>query len=158
MGRTERAFYHALAALLFAAARAQHLKDVILPAVQNGEIVLCDRFVDSSLVYQGMARGLGVEWIKSINRFAFQEGAPDVTLYFRMPSRVALARRMAVSQPDRIEQAGSAFHEQTEAGFEALYRQHPERYLAVDAAQPVEQVTEEAFQKLFARMVERGVL
>ncbi|MBR6186680.1 MAG: dTMP kinase [Clostridia bacterium] len=145
-------------ALLFAASRAQHLRDVILPAVRSGQIVLCDRFVDSSLVYQGIARGLGLGWIESINRFAFEEGAPDVTLYFRMSSRDALARRMAVSQPDRIEQAGDQFHTQTEKGFETLCRQNPDRYLAVNAAQSVETVTEEAFQKLFQRMVERGVL
>ena len=145
-------------ALLFAASRAQHLRDVILPAKESGRIVLCDRFVDSSLVYQGLARGLGLDWVKQINRFAFQDGAPDVTLYFRMPSRDAMARRLAVSQPDRIEQAGSAFHGQTEAGFEVLYRENPERFIAVNAAQPKESVTEEAFGKLFARMQERGVL
>ena len=145
-------------ALLFAAARAQHLKDVILPAVQNGEIVLCDRFVDSSLVYQGMARGLGLDWVKEINRAAFRDGAPDVTLYLRMDHEAAMARRLAVSQPDRIEQAGDSFHARTEAGFEALYQQEPDRFLAVNAAQAPEAVTEEAFGKLFERMGEGGVL
>ena len=145
-------------ALLFAASRAQHLKDVIKPAVARGQIVLCDRFVDSSLVYQGIARELGLEWIGQINRFALRENAPDATLYLRMDSRTALTRRLAVSQPDRIEQAGNAFHSRTEEGFEALWRQHPERYLMINAAQAPEKVTEEAFRLLFARMLERGVL
>ncbi len=145
-------------ALLFAASRAQHLKEVILPAVQRGEIVLCDRFVDSSMVYQGAARGLGMDWVREINRPAFQEGAPDATLYLRMSSEKALARRMAVSQPDRIEKAGRAFHAETERAYETLYREHPERFVAVDADQEPEKVTEEAFEKLFARMTERGVL
>ncbi len=145
-------------ALLFAAARAQHIKDVILPAVQNGEIVLCDRFVDSSLVYQGIARGLGFSWVREINRVAYREGVPDVTVYLRMDHEVAMARRLAVSQPDRIEQAGDSFHARTEAGFEQLYREAPDRFLTVNAAQKPEEVTEEAFQKLFDRMTEEGVL
>ncbi len=145
-------------ALLFAAARAQHIKDVILPAVRNGEIVLCDRFVDSSLVYQGIARGLGLDWVKNINRAAYQEGTPDVTLYLRMDHEAALARRLAVSRPDRIEQAGDSFHALTETGFEQLYRAEPDRFLAVNAAQPPEAVTEEAFGRLFAHLTERGVL
>ena len=145
-------------ALLFAAARAQHLKDVILPAVRNGEIVLCDRFVDSSLVYQGIARGLGLPWVREINRAAFQEGVPHVTLYLRMDHEAALARRMAVSQPDRIEKAGDSFHARTQEGFEQLYREEPDRFLAVNAARSPEEITEEAFQKLLARMEEEGVL
>ena len=145
-------------ALLFAASRAQHIKEVILPAVQRGEIVLCDRFVDSSLVYQGAARGLSMDWVKEINRPALREGAPEATLYFRMSHEKALARRMAVSAPDRIEQAGDAFHARTEEAYEALYRQQPDRFLAVNGDQPPEQVTEEAFQLLFRRLKERGVL
>ena len=145
-------------ALLFAAARAQHLKDVILPAVRAGQIVLCDRFVDSSLVYQGMARGLGMDWVKEINRPAFREGAPDVTLYLRMGYETALARRFSASEPDRIEQAGASFHARTEAAYEQLCRENPDRFLAVNASQTPEKVTDEAFQALFARMVERGVL
>ena len=145
-------------ALLFAAARAQHLKDVILPAVRNGEIVLCDRFVDSSLVYQGIARGLGLSWVREINRVAYREGVPDVTLYLRMDHEAAMARRLAVSLPDRIEKAGDSFHASTQAGFEQLYQEAPDRFLAVNAAQKPEEVTEEAFHKLFERMTGEGVL
>ena len=145
-------------ALLFAAARAQHVKEVILPAVQRGEIVLCDRFVDSSLVYQGGARGLEEAWIREINRAAYREGAPDATLYLRMNHENALKRRFSVSQPDRIEQAGDAFHARTEAAFEKLYREEPDRFIAVNADQDKEKVTDEAFEKLFRRLTERGVL
>ncbi|MBR1584340.1 MAG: dTMP kinase [Clostridia bacterium] len=145
-------------ALLFAAARAQHVKDVILPAVQAGQIVLCDRFVDSSLVYQGMARGLDADWIKQINRAAYREGAPDATLYLRMGHADAMARRLAASDPDRIEQAGDSFHARTEAAYEQLLLENPDRFIPVDAAQTPEKVTEEAFAKLFARLKERGVL
>ena len=145
-------------ALLFAAARAQHVKEVILPAVQRGEIVLCDRFVDSSLVYQGGARGLEESWIREINRAAYREGAPDATLYLRMSHENALKRRFSASQPDRIEQAGDAFHARTEAAFEKLYQQNPDRFIAVNADQDRDKVTDEAFGKLFRRLTERGVL
>ena len=145
-------------ALLFAAARAQHVKEVILPAVKRGEIVLCDRFVDSSLVYQGAARGLVMEWVKEINRPALREGTPDATLYLRMNHEAALARRFSASEPDRIEQAGDSFHAKTEAAYEQLYRENPDRFLAVNAAQAPERETEEAFAALYQRMMERGVL
>ena len=144
-------------ALLFAAARAQHVKEVILPAVAQGQVVLCDRFVDSSLVYQGTARGLDEEWIKEINRAAYREGAPDATVYLRMSHVDAMARRLAASDPDRIEQAGDSFHARTEQAYERLMRENPHRFLPVNAAQPAEQVTEEAFSLLFSRLVERGV-
>ena len=145
-------------ALLFAAARAQHLKDVILPAVAAGQIVLCDRFVDSSLVYQGVARGLGVEWVEAINRPAFRGGMPDATIYLRMSHVEAMRRRMAVSDPDRIEQAGERFHASTEEAYEALARRYPDRIIPIDAAQAPDKVTDDAFTALYARMVERGVL
>ncbi len=145
-------------ALLFAAARAQHVRQVILPAVAAGKVVLCDRFVDSSIVYQGGARGLSREWIKEINLPAMREGAPDATLYLRMPHGEALRRRLAATDPDRIEQMGDAFQARTEEGYELLMRENPERYLAVDAAKAPEQVTHEAFSLLFSRMQQGGVL
>jgi len=93
-------------ALLFAGARAQHIHDVILPAVEAGKIVLCDRFIDSSMVYQGAARGLGYDWVRLINRAARETCAPDRTFYIRMSHDEALRRRGAASQLDRIERAG----------------------------------------------------
>lgn len=145
-------------ALLFAAARAQHIRQVILPAVEKGEVVLCDRFVDSSMVYQGMGRGLSRDWVREINRTAYREGMPLATLYLRMDHAAAMARRLAVSDPDRIEQADDSFHARTEAAFDRLMAENPDRFIAVNAAQSPETVTEEAFGKLFGRMVERGVL
>ena len=145
-------------ALLFAAARAQHVKDVILPGVRAGEIVLCDRFVDSSMVYQGSARGLSRDWVREINLAAFREGAPDATVYLRMSHSEALRRRLSASDPDRIEQMGDSFQAHTEAGYEELYRENPGRFVAVNAAQTPEAVTEEAFQALYARLMKEGVL
>lgn len=145
-------------ALLFAAARAQHVKEVILPAVQRGEVVLCDRFVDSSLVYQGNARGLSMDWIKEINQAALREGLPDVTVYLRMSHSEALKRRLAASDPDRIEQMGDEFLARTETAYEELLRDDPGRFLPVDAARPPEDVTAALFPPLFERMIREGVL
>lgn len=145
-------------ALLFAASRAQHVKEVILPAVEQGKIVLCDRFVDSSIVYQGGARGLSREWIKEINRLALEKGAPDVTLYLRMDHETALSRRLAESDPDRIEQMGDSFQARTQAAYEQLLLENPGRFLSINGAQEKEAVTEEAFNALFARMTEGGIL
>lgn len=144
-------------ALLFAAARSQHVHQVILPAVAAGKIVLCDRFVDSSIVYQGQARGLDRAWIKTINRVALEKGAPNVTLYLRMDHETALSRRLAASSPDRIEQMGDSFQARTQEGYEQLLCEHPDRFLPINAAQPVEAVTDEAFHALFAHLTERGV-
>lgn len=145
-------------ALLFAAARAQHVKEVILPAVKRGEVVLCDRFVDSSLVYQGNARGLSMDWIKTINQAALREGLPDVTVYLRMSHSEALRRRLAASDPDRIEQMGDDFQARTETAYEELLRDDPRRFLPVDAARPPEDVTAALFPQLLERMIREGVL
>ena len=120
--------------------------------------MLCDRFVDSSLVYQGTARGLSQAWIKEINLPALREGAPDATLYLRMDHQAALSRRLAATEPDRIERQDDSFHARTEAAYEQLLEENPRRFLAINAAQPPERVTEDAFAALFARMLERGVL
>ena len=144
-------------ALLFAAARAQHVKQVILPAVKAGQVVLCDRFVDSSIVYQGNARGLEKAWIEKINQAALREGLPDVTLYLRIGHTEALKRRLAASAPDRIEQMGDGFQALIEEAYETLLRENPRRFLPIDAAQSPEAVTQEAFEKLWARMLREGV-
>lgn len=145
-------------ALLFAAARAQHIHQVILPKVAEGKIVLCDRFVDSSIAYQGDARGLSREWIKEINQAALSKGMPNATLYLRMSVEDAFSRRLAESEPDRIEQMGLSFQQRIAEGYEKLMQENPDRYVPVQAAKPAEEVTEEAFQKLFERLVREGVL
>ncbi len=145
-------------ALLFAAARAQHIYQVILPKVSAGDIVLCDRFVDSSIAYQGDARGLDRGWIMEINRVALTQGMPSATLYLRMSAEAAFRRRLAVSEPDRIEQMGLSFQQKIEQGYEQLMREFPERYVAVDATKAPEEVAQEAFEKIFDRLTKEGIL
>ena len=97
-------------------------------------------------------------WVKEINRIALREGAPNATLYLRMPHAEALRRRLAASAPDRIEQMGDAFLARTEAAYDRLMEENPVRFIAVNAAQPPEQVTQEAFSRLLERLWEGGVL
>lgn len=132
-------------ALLFAASRAQHIHDVILPAVEAGKIVLCDRFIDSSMVYQGAARGLGYDWVRLINRAARETCAPHRTLYLKMNHDEALRRRGAASQLDRIERAGDAFFSETEKAYDRLCAEEPGRILSVDGNGTVEEVQQRVF-------------
>ena len=93
-------------ALLYAAARVQHLKEVVIPALKEGTLVICDRYVDSSLAYQGVARGLGEEYVAEINSFALRECPPDLTIFLNIPPRSAFARKHGADKDDRIEQMG----------------------------------------------------
>ena len=135
-------------ALLFAAARAQHLKDTILPALESGKTVLCDRYIDSSLVYQGCGRGLGMDWIRQINRPALRGGMPDLTLYLQMDAAEALKRRGAVSSPDRIERAGDAFFRKNREAFDTLAREE-RRFAVIDAAGAPDEVADRIFRAVF---------
>ena len=141
-------------ALLFAAARAQHVQQIILPKVQQGCVVLCDRFVDSSLVYQGMGRGLSMDWVKEINRTALMHGAPDMTLYLRLPREESLRRRTASSTPDRIEKAGDAFFARTESGFDRLAAENPDRIVPIDAHGTPEEVADRVWQAVWNKLKE----
>ncbi|MDX6730051.1 MAG: dTMP kinase [Baekduia sp.] len=120
-------------ALLYAAARAQLVHERLLPLLRSGADVLLDRFVDSSLVYQGAGRGLGVEAIAELNRFATAGLVPDLTLYVRVDPEVGAARR---SGDDRLEQAGEAFFAAVVAGYDALAAAEPERIVVLDGAKP----------------------
>lgn len=127
-------------ALLFAASRAQHIDEKILPAVREGKIVLCDRYLDSSLVYQGGGRGLEKEWILLINRAATERCVPDQTLYFRMDHTEALRRRGAASEKDRIEQMQDDFFAAGERTYEEICKNEPARVTAIDASGTIEEV------------------
>ncbi|MCS4487235.1 dTMP kinase [Staphylococcus americanisciuri] len=132
-GRTE--------ALLFAAARREHLVQKVLPALASNHIVLCDRFIDSSLAYQGYAREIGIEGVARINDFAIEGHYPDMTIYLDIPA--ALGReRIAANQREqnRLDKEDHAFHERVIAGYKHLIAHHPERYQVVDASRSIENV------------------
>jgi dTMP kinase len=125
-------------ALLYAAARAQLVDDVIRPALRDGAHVVADRFVDSSLAYQGVARGLGIERVLEVNRFATGDLFPDRTVLLRLAGDEASRRRDA--EPDRIEAEGDGFQADVARGFEELAARFPERIVEVDAAGSADEV------------------
>lgn len=143
--------------ILYAASRAQHVREVILPAMNKGQIVLCDRFVDSSVAFQGGGRQLGVDLIQRINEPALNGVKPDTTIYLHLDHETALGRRTAASEPDRIESEKASFHARVEAAYDALVAQDPERFITVDARKAPEDMTKDILDALFARMKEAGV-
>ncbi len=144
-------------ALLYAASRAQHTSDVILPALAAGRVVLCDRYVDSSIAYQGGGRALGMDCVAGINAPAIHGRLPDATVYLRLPHKLALARRERASELDRIEIEDEAFFARVEAAYELLAQQNAERFITVDAALPPKEIADEVFMALLARMDKAGV-
>jgi dTMP kinase len=124
-------------ALLYAAARAQLVAEVIRPALERGATVIADRFVDSSLAYQGCARGLGVDEVLGVNRLATGDLLPDRTLLLELEAGAAASRRGA---PDRIESEDAAFHRAVAEGFASAARRFPDRITVVDASGTPEQV------------------
>ncbi|MBG9815687.1 MULTISPECIES: dTMP kinase [Bacillus] len=135
-------------ALLYAAARRQHLAEKVEPALQRGQTVLCDRFVDSSLAYQGYARGLGIEEVKSINDFAINGTMPQLTIYFSITPEEGLKRIDANQgrEKNRLDMETLNFHQLVREGYELLIAQSPERFRVVDASQPMQAVYEEVLQ------------
>lgn len=133
-------------ALLYAAARRQHLVEKVIPALDAGKIVLCDRFIDSSLAYQGYARGIGIEEIYAINKFAIDDHMPDLTLYFDVEPQVGLARieRDAGREVNRLDVESMKFHEAVREGYQLLVNQYPERIQVIDASKNIETVLVDA--------------
>lgn len=135
-------------ALLYAASRYQHVTDVILPAIAAGKAVICDRYVDSSLAYQGAGRRLGVGTIRTYNAEAMRLCMPDITIYLRLDADQSLARRRAASEPDRIERERRDFFIRAQEAFDRLAEEESGRYLTIDAGQPVGQVLAELDARL----------
>jgi dTMP kinase len=128
-------------ALMYAADRAEHVKAVIEPALARGAVVISDRYVDSSLAYQGAGRGLRTEEIERLNRWATGGMVPDLTILLDMPPEAGLGRRTASA--DRLEAEPAEFHRRVRAGFLTLARADPSRYLVIDATQEPEAVSQE---------------
>ena len=135
-------------ALLYAAARAQHIKDRVEPALQEGKLVVCDRYVDSSFAYQAYARGLGMEFVEKINAFALEGFLPDVTVFFDLSPKEAFARKKGADEDDRMELAGLAFHERVYEGYLDLAKKYPDRFVVINARKSIEEIASEVLTVL----------
>ena len=126
--------------LLYASARAQLISEVIAPAIDSGKMVISDRFVDSSLVYQGLARGLGVENVYEVNKHAIGDYMPDITFMFDLPAEVGLSRKKDQKELDRMELEGLEFHKKVAEGYREMAQRFPERITVIDATLPVDNI------------------
>lgn len=135
-------------ALLLAAARAQHVHEKIIPALEEGKLVICDRFVLSSLAYQGVGRGLGIEEVKSINDFAIRGIYPDLILFFYVDPEITLKRKIVKKNADRLELEGSLFHKKVYEGYMKLIKIYPKNIKTIDANKPIEEVFKQSIEEI----------
>lgn len=127
-------------ALLYAASRRQHLIEKVLPALAQGKIVLCDRFIDSSLAYQGVGRGIGIEEVYRINEFAIEGHMPDATIFLSVSLEEGLQRVGSRGNKDRLDQEAISFHESVAQGYEYVKQQYADRMVIIDADADVDTV------------------
>ena len=138
-------------ALLYAASRAQHVAEVIKPALEEGKVVICDRFIDSSFAYQGNARGLGdVVW--DINKAAVDGCMPDITFIFKLNPEVGLGRVKGRGEEDRLELEKLEFHKKVYEGYLKLEKEYPDRIVGIDASRTIEEIKKEVYEVLEARL------
>jgi len=145
-------------ALLYAASRSQHVHEKIKPALQAGKVVLCERFVLSSLVYQGIGRGLGVVDVKAINDFGIEGVKPDLTLFFDIDPSVSLNRKMVGQDVDRLEMEGIGFHREVYNGYLELINKYPENVVLIDASRSKEEVFKQVKSEVESILKERGLV
>lgn len=139
--------------ILLCASRAQLTQEVILPNLEKGITVLCDRFVDSSVAYQGYGRGLSIEWLEKVNEFATAGIVPHITILIDIPVETALSRLKDKSK-DRIEKEGNRFLHRVREGYLTLAGEHAERYIVLDGTISVDLI----HQEIIAKLEERGTL
>ena len=142
--------------LLFNASRAQSVTQVIQPSLESGRVVICDRYTDSTIAYQGYGRGLDLEMVKAINNVATQGLKPDLTVLLDMPVEKGLARKKTQRQ-DRFEQEDIAFHQRVREGYLKLATNDPECWLVVDASQSKRKIEQIIWQRVSQLLSERGL-
>jgi dTMP kinase len=140
--------------LLFAASRAQHVRERIAPAIASGQTVLCDRFLDSTTVYQGVARAINPEQVQAINQFAIGSTQPDLTILIDLPPEIGMARvqRRSDGQLDRMEQEAIEFFQSVRQGYLDLAASAPQRFVVLDGSHSIEQMENEIWEIVSARL------
>lgn len=140
-------------AYLMAAARAQHVAQFIEPALEAGKIVICDRYVDSSIAYQGYGRKLGAETIERLNELAVNGAIPDLTILLDVPVGIGMERRAKSRKgKDRLDLQEKSFYERVSDGYRIIAQKHPERYIAIDATKSIEAVASEIWNSVKAKL------
>ena len=140
--------------LLFAASRAQHVRELIAPAIAQGQIVLSDRFLDSTTVYQGVARAIDSKKVETINQFAIGDTTPDLTILIDLPPEIGLARVHARSdgQLDRMENEAIEFFQAVRQGYLDSAKSEPKRFLVLDGSQSIEDLETQIWQRVGAAL------
>ncbi len=141
-------------ALLYASARAQLVSERILPALNSGKLVFCDRYIDSSMAYQAYARGLGEEFLTKINSFAIENCYPDYTVFLNISPKDAFQRKGGVDKEDRLEQSGFEFHQKVYEGYLKILEKEPNRVISIDCSGTKQQTHE----KIIFELKKRGIL
>lgn len=151
---------HKTELLLFIAARRQHLVEKVLPPLQEGKMVIIDRFIDSSVAYQGHGRGLDIADIDWLNHYATDGFKPDLTLYFDIDAEEGLARiaRNAERDVDRLDMEKADMHRRVRQGYLAILEKEPERFVKIDASQPLEAVVQDALGIIQERLLKANEL
>jgi dTMP kinase len=144
-------------ALLYAAARRQHLIEKVKPALEEGIVVLCDRFVDSSLAYQGHARGLGIDEVLKINQFAIEDMMPDLTIYFDIEPELGLKRinKNKGREVNRLDLENLDFHHKVREGYAILMERFPNRIVKIDASDTLEKVFEKTIKLVIEKIEQK---
>lgn len=145
-------------ALLYAASRSQHVDEKIVPALEEGKLVLCDRFVLSSLAYQGRGRGLGIEEVKMINDFAIKDIYPDLILFFHIDPGITLKRKTEDIKVDRLELEGDRFHQNVYNGYMDVLKMYPKNIKKIDATGSIEEVLDQSIREIENLLESRGVI
>lgn len=137
--------------LLYQAARAQVYRELILPALEMGKWVLADRTSDSSVVYQGIVRGFGVEIIKKLNDLSTKNTYPDLTILLDVPVEIGLARRNGAGEINRLDMESKDFHEKVRAGYLQLAKEESKRIVVIDASCSIEEIAEDIWDTVKKR-------
>lgn len=140
-------------AFLYCASRVQHLEEIVAPALKNGKIVFCDRFVDSSYAYQGVARGLGLNKVMELNALAVGEYMPQYTIFLNLDQQSAFKRKGGADKNDRLELMDFSFHQKVYEGYCQLAKTFEDRYIVIDASGS----KDETFEKIISALKQRKV-
>ncbi len=139
-------------AYLMAASRAQHVREIIKPALSAGKIVICDRYIDSSLAYQGYGRQLGEKMIENLNELALESCLPDLTILLDVSLEAGFARRNHTQKIDRLDLQQKDFYQRVSEGYHKLAEKYKNRFLVIDSSQPIEKVADQIWQDVKKRL------